>query len=123
MKKNLNIFLLVFFVSGLFTACNNEPKIIADIENGKVVYEKVCMGCHKTGLNGSAALDDTERWEEISDKNIDTLQNQAIRGYDGKYGLMPERGTCPECSDQDLLDAIIYMFSESGFPRKFKEAE
>lgn len=93
--------------------------LTANIENGKVVYEKICIACHMTGVAGAAALTDKPRWEEMAAKGMKTLHNSVISGIpEGKYGVMPERGSCTDCSDQDLYDAINYMLEEAGVTAK-----
>ncbi|RLD55077.1 MAG: hypothetical protein DRJ05_13555 [Bacteroidetes bacterium] len=90
-------------------------KMTANIDNGKVVYEKICIACHMTGVAGAAALTDKPRWEEMAAKGMKTLHNSVISGIpEGKYGVMPEKGSCVDCSDQDLYDAVSYMLKEAG---------
>ena len=93
--------------------------LTADIENGKVIYEKVCIACHMTGVAGAAALTDKPRWDEMAAKGMKTLHNSVINGVpEGKYGVMLERGSCGDCSDQDLYDAVAYMLKEAGVSAK-----
>ncbi len=87
---------------------------VANIENGKAVYTKVCVACHMTGVAGAPALKDTKRWEEIAQKDMKTLHRDAIDGFTGKHGVMPPKGTCSDCSDQDLYDAVAYMLKTAG---------
>ncbi len=90
-------------------------KMTANIDNGKVVYEKICIACHMTGVAGAAALTDKPRWEEMAAKGMKTLHNSVISGIpEGKYGVMAEKGSCVDCSDQDLYDAVSYMLKEAG---------
>lgn len=132
--KNVMTFI---FAIGLFafflTSCGGstgskekakEPKqetkkeMTANIENGKAVYNKTCIACHMKGVAGAAALTDKPRWEEIAAKGMETLLHDAINGYQGDYGVMPAKGTCTDCSDQDLYDAISYMIKEAGVTAK-----
>ena len=90
-------------------------KMTANIDNGKVIYEKICIACHMTGVAGAAALTDKPRWEEMAAKGMKTLHNSVISGIpEGKYGVMAEKGSCVDCSDQDLYDAVSYMLKEAG---------
>jgi len=86
----------------------------ANLENGKAVYGKVCIACHMTGVAGAPALKDKARWEEIAQKDMKTLHHDAINGFTGKHGVMPPKGTCTDCSDQDLYDAVAYMLKTAG---------
>jgi len=120
MKKLITI----IFAAGLFgfflSSCGNSgPKeLTVNLENGKVIYNKACIACHWKGVAGAAALTDKARWEEIGAKGMETLHKHAIEGIQGQYGVMPAKGTCTDCSDQDLYDAIGYMLKESGVTAK-----
>ena len=130
MKKLITIvFALGFF--GLFlTSCGNagsgakeqkketKAALTVNLENGKAIYNKACIACHWKGVAGAAALTDKPRWEEIAAKGMTTLHEHAIAGFQGEYGVMPEKGTCTDCSDQDMYDAIGYMLNEAGVTAK-----
>ncbi len=91
-----------------------EKQLTVNIQNGETVYKKVCIACHMTGVAGAPALNNKERWTEIAKKGMKQLHHDAIDGFTGDYGVMPPRGTCTDCSDQDLYDAIGYMLKEAG---------
>ncbi|UBM61769.1 c-type cytochrome [Candidatus Sulfidibacterium hydrothermale] len=95
-----------------------EKTYVANLENGKKVYNKVCIACHMTGVAGAPALKDKARWTEIAAKGLKQLHHDAISGFTGKYGVMPARGSCTDCSDQDLYDAVAYMLKTAGVTAK-----
>jgi cytochrome c5 len=135
MKKRSQLFVLAF-VAVFFASCagggNSESKsstktgtakkeMTVDLANGQATYDKVCMACHLTGVAGAAKISDTQRWAEVAPKGLNELQKSVINGIpDGKYGVMPERGSCPDCSDKDLYDAVAYILSEAGVLDKAK---
>lgn len=86
----------------------------ANLDNGNKVYHKVCIACHMTGVAGAPALKDKKRWTEIAAKGMKQLHHDAINGFTGKHGVMPARGSCTDCSDQDLYDAVSYMLKTAG---------
>ena len=87
----------------------------ANVKNGKTVYNKVCFACHKDGVAGAAAISNKKRWQENAEKGADTMLKNVKKGViNGKYGSMPPQGSCLDCSEQDLYDAIMYMIKESG---------
>lgn len=91
----------------------------ADLENGKAVYDKVCIACHMTGVAGAAKVTDHDRWAEVAPKGMDALQQSVINGIpDGKYGVMAPRGSCTDCSDKDLYDAVAYILKEANVEAK-----
>ncbi len=85
-----------------------------DLANGEAVYKKYCFACHDGGLAGAAKHADLARWEESAAKGVPTLIKHATEGYQGKYGMLPPKGTCMECSDQDLIDAVHYQLKMGG---------
>jgi cytochrome c5 len=131
MKK---LFVLIFMVavgSFLLTSCGGNAQkngksattatktktqktYVANLDNGKKVYNKVCIACHMTGVAGAPALKNKARWTEIATKGMKQLHQIAINGFTGKTGVMPARGSCTDCSDQDLYDAVSYMLKTAG---------
>ncbi|RLD69565.1 MAG: hypothetical protein DRJ02_01175 [Bacteroidetes bacterium] len=133
MKKVMTLVLTIGLFAFLATSCGGnsgsgdkaketkkevKKEMTANLDNGKVVYDKACIACHWKGVAGAAALTDKPRWEEIAAKGMETLHKHAIAGFQGEYGVMPEKGTCTDCSDQDMFDAISYMLNEAGVTAK-----
>lgn len=84
------------------------------LDNGKVTFDKFCFICHKDGIGGAAKLDNKERWENNRKKDLDLLVQHVNDGFTGEYGTMTPKGTCMECSKDDLRDAIFYMMDDAG---------
>lgn len=76
---------------------------------GKKVYDSVCAICHSTGKLGAPITGDKEVWAPLIRKNMDVLIEHTIKGYKN----MPARGACHNCSDTDLIAAVIYMVNQS----------
>lgn len=85
-----------------------------DLANGEAIYKKYCFACHDVGLAGAAKHADAERWAESAAKGIPTLVEHVTKGYQGNYGIIPPMGTCMECSEQDIVDAVHYQLSMGG---------
>lgn len=77
--------------------------------SGKEIYDASCFACHATGAAGAPKLGDTAAWAPRIEKGMDTLMNHAINGFNA----MPPRGTCGNCSDDDLKLAVEYMIDNS----------
>ena len=120
MKKLITIVFAVGMFGLFLSSCGEAPpkKMTVNIENGKVIYDKACIACHWKGVAGAAALTDTPRWEAIAAKGMDTIHQHSIKGFQGEFGVMPEKGTCTSCSDQDMYDAIGYMLKQAGVTAK-----
>lgn len=90
-------------------------KFTANLENGKKVYSKACIACHLMGVSGAPALKPEkyklEDWQKRADLGINTLMKSAINGKPGT--AMTAKGTCADCTEQDLFDAIHYMYGEA----------
>ena len=117
-----------FLILLTLTSCNknndkeiNEKLIIMkkkeisgeiNIANGKNIFNGVCATCHLYGTGGSIQLKDKIKWDKIIQKKpLDEIYNNVLNGYVSKNGYMPKKGACLSCSDQDLIDAVNYIFS------------
>ena len=80
----------------------------ADEGPGVATYTKACMACHATGVAGAPKLGDKAAWEPRLAQGLDGLLNTAVNGK----GAMPPRGTCMDCSDDELMAVIEYMVSK-----------
>lgn len=95
------------------------PKYPVDLANGQKIYDKYCFACHKDGVSGAAKFTDTVRWQAQADKGMTTLLKHATEGFTGTFGSLPPKGTCMECQEKDLHDAIHYMMSQAGVQPKY----
>lgn len=75
---------------------------------GVATYTKICMACHATGTAGAPMLGDKAAWEPRLAQGLDGLLTTAVNGK----GAMPPRGTCMDCSDDELMAVIEYMVSK-----------
>ena len=83
------------------------PAAVSD-DPGAATYNRVCHTCHATGVAGAPLLGNKEAWQPRIDQGLDALLSSAIHGKNA----MPPRGTCTNCSDEDLKAAIEYMVSQ-----------
>lgn len=121
----IKIFIVTFLMS--FSSL-----LLAD--SGKDVYDRYCVSCHSpsmASLFNSPAAHDTNAWDERKtnaferaaeknnniknltgiekeNKSINELLVSAINGTDKG---MPPKGTCSDCTDEDLKSAIKFMSS------------
>lgn len=77
--------------------------------SGEEIYSSTCLACHATGAAGAPKLGDTKAWAPRIATGMDALLSSAINGKNA----MPPRGTCANCSDEELKGAIEYMVSKS----------
>ena len=55
-------------------------------------------------------MDDAVAWGERRDKGMDVLMQSTLNGI----GAMPAKGTCMNCSDDELSEAVTYMLDYAG---------
>ncbi len=79
------------------------------IDVGQKIYMQYCHICHESGLASAPKLGDKSDWTPRIAEGMDTLFEHALKGYKA----MPPKGTCMDCSDEDLKKAIEYMVSKS----------
>ena len=73
--------------------------------SGQQVYDQFCFACHTTGVGGAPKLGDGDAWAARVDKGMDELMNSTINGLNA----MPAKGTCMNCSDDELNAAVTVM--------------
>ena len=81
-------------------------KVSADA--GKNLYNSVCMGCHAGGVAGAPKFGDKAAWADRIKQGQPTLYEHAIKGYQGKAGMMPAKGGS-SASDEEVKAAVDYI--------------
>ncbi len=66
-----------------------------------------CGACHSAGVLGAPKIGDGADWKKRADEQggLDGLLAKAISGINA----MPPKGTCADCSDDELMSAIKKM--------------
>jgi cytochrome c5 len=77
--------------------------------SGEEVYNTKCQACHSSGMNGAPKFASLEDWAPRIERGIDDLLMVAIAGKGG----MPPKGTCMDCSDNELKSTIQYMIDSA----------
>ena len=93
--------------------CGGAAVVVADAAEAKKspedIYNTTCAACHGTGAAGAPKLGDAGAWAARIAQGKDTLYSHAINGLN----MMPPRGTCAACSDDDIKAIVDYMVSKS----------
>ena len=74
-------------------------------KTGEEIFNAYCTACHLMGVAGAPKKGDKAAWAPRVGKGINSLIQSAIKGLNA----MPPKGTCVECTDTDLKNAIEYM--------------
>ena len=112
-------FFFIFFANG----CNKkhsteniyestEYKSITnkDLLTGEAIWATSCFRCHRHGLNGAVVYEDKEYWDKSADKGIENLFKSVWNGYKGEHGVMPAKGFCNLCEEDEIRKSVIYTF-------------
>lgn len=86
------------------------PAIAASVDTGKKIYEGACIACHGAGIAGAPKFADKAAWAPRLAQGSATLYEHAIKGYQGKAGVMPAKGGS-SAPDADIKAAVDYMAS------------
>jgi cytochrome c5 len=85
----------------------------SDTDKGKNIYETTCVACHGAGVAGAPKLGDKAAWAPRLAQGADALHNHAIKGFQGKAGVMPPKGGNMSLADADVNAAVDYMASQA----------
>ncbi len=85
--------------AGKAAAASSGPRSGAD------VYNTYCAACHGTGAMGAPKSGDKGAWKDRLAKGFNKTLANAINGIN----LMPAKGTCGDCSDKEIGNAIKHM--------------
>ena len=122
--SNKLTFLVIFALTLIASNCSNNKKNdmynyinsqaidIKTITNGKYIYDNTCASCHMYGTAGAATMVDFKFWDKSASKGMDIILYNVIEGYRGKIGVMPPKGNCLSCNDDDIKASIVYIFKE-----------
>jgi cytochrome c5 len=82
--------------------------VAAGDRTGTQVYQSVCFTCHDTGAGGAAKLDESVKWAgKRAARTLEQIYQSAIEGRNA----MPARGSCTDCSDEEIKRAVDHMLS------------
>jgi cytochrome c5 len=80
----------------------------ASARSGDAVYNKFCTACHTSGVLGAPKINDAADWEPRLAQGMDTVLKHAVEGFNA----MPPKGTCNDCSEEEIQAAIDYMIAD-----------
>lgn len=84
------------------------PALAADA--GKNLYSTACVACHGAGIAGAPKFADKAAWAPRVKQGSAVLYEHAIKGFQGKAGMMPPKGGSA-ASEDEVKAAVDYMAS------------
>ena len=86
------------------------PAAATTADAGKKLFDTACVACHGAGIAGAPKFADKAAWAPRVAQGSTTLYEHAIKGFQGKAGMMPAKGGSA-ASDSDVKAAVDYMVS------------
>jgi len=81
---------------------------------GEQVVKARCSQCHEKGLHGAPKIGDSDAWIPRLKNGLDPAVRSAISGHGG----MPARGGLANLTDNEVRNAITYMFNKGRVAEK-----
>lgn len=74
---------------------------------GEAIYNQYCTVCHESGVAGAPKFQNQADWQPRLQKagGIAGLVSISEKGLNA----MPAKGTCSDCTEEELKEAIHYM--------------
>ena len=86
---------------------NGADPVLVGARSGQFIYESYCFACHDHGAARAPRLDRPADWSERLSLGRSVLLKHVEQGL----GAMPRRGSCFDCSAQELGGVVDYMLS------------
>lgn len=108
------LFATVNFADNAVTGASAAPVQLAQLTDGfdaEQKYMMSCFACHSTGAAGAPKVGagNVGEWTPRVEKGMDELVVNTINGIN----VMPPRGLCFDCTDDDLRAIVEYMVASS----------
>ncbi len=85
------------------------PAANAAGDKGKATYDASCAACHAASVAGAPKFGDKAAWKARIAQGNDTLYTHALKGFQGKVGMMPAKGGNTSLADADVKAAVDHM--------------
>jgi len=82
-------------------------------KDGASLYDAVCKTCHETGLAGAPKAGDKAAWGARIAQGKATLYDHALKGFQGKAGVMPAKGGRADLADDLIKQGVDYLTSKA----------
>jgi|TARA_B100001146_G_scaffold113390_1_gene99932 cytochrome c5 len=77
---------------------------------GESIWATACFRCHRYGTNGATLLENKAYWDQAATKGLDELYKSVWEGKKGENGVMPPKGFCNLCSEDEIKKSVLYIF-------------
>jgi cytochrome c5 len=77
--------------------------------DGTAAYEAACAACHGAGIAGAPKVGDKAAWGPRLAQGKATLYTHALKGFNGKSGVMPAKGGRTDWPDDLIKQAVDHI--------------
>lgn len=81
-----------------------------EITIGESIWVTTCFRCHMYGTMGGTSVKDKEHFDKLAAKGIDQLYKSVLEGIEGEEGVMPPKGACYPCTEEEIELSVYYIF-------------
>jgi cytochrome c5 len=78
-------------------------------KSGQDLFQQTCSVCHGAGIAGAPKAGDKTAWAPRIAEGKATLYEHALKGFQGKTGVMPAKGGRTDLPDDLVKQAVDYM--------------
>ena len=78
-------------------------------KTGTELFEQTCSVCHAQGIAGAPKAGDKAAWAPRIAEGKATLYEHALKGFQGKSGVMPPKGGRTDVPDDLVKQAVDHM--------------
>lgn len=89
------------------------PAANASGDKGEATFNASCVACHGAGVAGAPKLGDKAAWAPRIAQGMAKLEEHALKGFQGKSGMMPAKGGNPALADADVKAAVAFMVGKA----------
>ena len=90
-------------------AAAGSAAVAAMPKNGTEMFEQTCSVCHGQGIAGAPKAGDKTAWGPRIAEGKAMLYEHALKGYQGKTGVMPPKGGRTDVPDALVKEAVDHM--------------
>ena len=121
---SVSIFIVILFAIPAYSDSHHPQEFLKSIQGAKdegaQIYNHFCVNCHAQKpliALGAPRIGEEMDWKSRLKQGLDGLFVHTDEGYNA----MPPRGGCFECTDKQLVLAIISMVPKSAQKQLFNE--
>jgi cytochrome c5 len=89
------------------------PSALPLPKSGEETFQTVCGGCHASGVGGAPKVGDHAAWAARIGQGKATLYEHALKGFNGRAGVMIAKGGRGDLPDELVKETVDYMVKKS----------